>query len=173
MNQSLSTNPPLVIVSAMSKDRRAIGFKNQLLWHLPSDLKHFKELTLGHPIIMGRNTYESIITILGKPLPGRTNIVLAKNGEEVTPGGVVAHSLAEGIEVAKQENPSEIHIGGGAMLYHEALPLIDHLHLTLVKDEPEADTFFPDYTNDFKLVNESEPITENGITFTWVDYIRK
>jgi dihydrofolate reductase len=164
---------PLVIVSAMSRKRRAIGNKNQLLWHLPSDLKHFKELTLGHPIIMGRNTYESIIQILGKPLPGRINIVLARSSEAVSPGAKVAHSLEAGIELAEAENPTEIHIGGGAMLYHEALPLVDRLHLTLVDDEPEADTFFPDFTNDFEITKESEPMTENGITFQWIDYKRK
>ena len=156
----------------MSRKDRAIGNKNQLLWHLPSDLKHFKELTLGHPIIIGRNTYESIIKILGKPLPGRTNIVLAKSGEEITPGAKVAHSLEEGIALAKAENPTEIHIGGGAMLYREALPLVDHLHLTLVDDEPEADTFFPEYLEDFKLIKESETMTENGISFSWLDYVR-
>jgi dihydrofolate reductase len=157
----------------MSRKNRAIGNKNQLLWHLPADLKHFKELTLGHPIIMGRNTYESIIKILGKPLPGRTNIVLAKDGEEITGGAEVAHSLAEGISIANKEEPVEIHIGGGAMLYREALPLVDRLHLTLVEDEPEADTFFPKYVEDFEVTKESEPITENGITFQWIDYQRK
>lgn len=163
---------PLVIVAAMSRNNRAIGLKNQLLWHLPSDLKRFKELTLGHPIIMGRNTYESIISILGKPLPGRTNIVLARSNENITPGAQFAHSLEEGIAFAKEENPSEIHIGGGAMLYQEALPLVDRLHLTLVDDEPEADTFFPDYSTDFEVVREHKPLTENNITFQWVDYKR-
>tara|TARA_B100001989_G_scaffold246935_1_gene218470 strand:- start:274 stop:786 length:513 start_codon:yes stop_codon:yes gene_type:complete len=165
--------PPLVIVAAMSKERRAIGFKNQLLWHLPEDLKHFKELTLGYPIIMGRNTYESIIKILGKPLPGRTNIVLSRVGEEVTPGAKVAHSLEDGINIAKEENPTEIHIGGGAMLYREALPLVDRLHLTLVEDEPEADTFFPDFSADFAVTKEHAPQEHNGIKFQWIDYERK
>jgi dihydrofolate reductase len=166
-------NPPLVIVSAISRERRAIGNKNQLLWHLPSDLKHFKELTLGHPVIMGRNTYESIINILGKPLPGRTNIVLARSEESVTSGAKVAHSLEEAITLAKKENPQEIHIGGGAMLYQEALHLVDRLHLTLVEDEPEADTFFPEYQENFEPTSESEPQEENGIKFQWVSYQRK
>jgi dihydrofolate reductase len=157
----------------MSRKNRAIGNKNQLLWHLPADLKHFKELTLGNPIIMGRNTYESIIKILGKPLPDRTNIVLARVGEEITPGAEVVHSLAEAIAIAKKEDPVEIHIGGGAMLYHEVLPLVDRLHLTLVDDEPEADTFFPDYIDAFEITTEHEPVNENGLIFQWVDYTRK
>jgi dihydrofolate reductase len=157
----------------MSKERRAIGNQNQLLWHLPSDLKRFKELTLGHPIIMGRKTFESILSILGKPLPGRTTIIVTRDTNYSHPAAKVAHSLIDAIKIAQTENPTEIHIGGGAMLYKEALPLVDRLHLTLVDDEPEADTFFPDYHSDFEAINKHEPVTENGITFQWVDYMRK
>ncbi len=166
-------HPPLVIVAAMSRERRAIGNQNQLLWHLPSDLKHFKKLTLGHPIIMGRKTFESILTILGKPLPGRTSIVVTRDTTYAPEGAQVAHSLEEAIEIATAEKPTEIHIGGGAQLYQEALPLVSRLHLTLVEDEPKADTFFPAYEDDFTLVSTSESMTENGISFQWVDLERK
>jgi dihydrofolate reductase len=164
---------PLVLVVAMSRERRAIGNKNQLLWHLPTDLKHFKELTVGKPIIMGRNTYDSIINILGKPLPRRTNIVLTSRDDIAEPEVKVASSLNSALELASGEDPAEIHIGGGAKLYQEVLPIIDRLHVTWVNDEPEADTFFPDFADDFSVTKQHPPITENGITFQWVDYVRK
>jgi len=172
MEKSEIITPPIVIVVAMSRKRQAIGNNNQLLWHLPSDLKHFKQLTLGQPIIMGRNTYQSIIDILGQPLPGRTNIVLTSKAQIDEPGVKVANSLASGLELAKAENPAEIHIGGGAKLYHEVLPLVDRLHVTWVDDEPVADTFFPDFVGEFLVTKEYPPITENGLTFQWVDYVR-
>jgi len=172
MNENMQ-KIPIVIVSAISRQQKAIGYENKLLWHIPEDLKHFKELTLGHPIIMGKKTFASILEILGKPLPGRTNIVLTRDKDYAFEGVKVAHSLEEAIDIAKEESPSEIHIGGGATLYKEALPLVSRLHITWVYDEPLADTFFPPFEDDFKIVYESGDKEHNGLHYEWTDYERK
>lgn len=164
---------PVVIVSAMSRKNRAIGYKNRLLWHIPADLKRFKELTLGHPIIMGRKTFESIVAMLGKPLPGRTNIVVTRNSAFKYPGAIATTSLEEAFEVAERENPTEIHIGGGAELYTQALPYADKLYLTLVDSDTYADTFFPEFREDFDVVKDY-PFEQSGnIEFQWVDMERR
>lgn len=157
----------------MSKAKRAIGKDNGLLWHAPSDMKRFKELTLGHPIIMGRKTFESIVAILGKPLPGRTNIVVTRDKDYVYEGVRVAHSLTEALSIAKEDNPAEIHIGGGAEIYKQALPLVSKLHITWFFDDKEGDTFFPAFEDDFNIETEHPPQTENNLQFQWVDYQRK
>ncbi len=156
---------------------RELGKDNKLLWHIPEDLKRFKRLTEGHPIIMGRKTFESIVGYVGGPLPGRTNIVLTYNpnqGRSLISGGVLyAGSLEEAIEVAKkQPGADEIHIGGGAELYKRALPVIDKLYLTLIDVEAPADSFFPRYENEFtKKVFEQEH-EWNGLKYTFVDLER-
>jgi len=163
----------VVIVAAMSKDRRALGHKNKLLWHIPEDLKRFKEKTLGHPIIMGRKTFESIVAILGKPLPGRQNIVVTKNKEYFFDGVLVASSLEEAMEKARELDKEEIHIGGGAEIYSQALPFVDELYVTFVTDEPESDTFFPPFENEFKVREVHELREHDGLSYLWIDYIRK
>ncbi len=169
----METCPPVVIVVAMSRKNRAIGNKNQLLWHIPADMKRFKALTLGHPIIMVKKNFESILEILGKPLPGRTNIVLTRDESYTYAGVKVAHSLVEAVELAKKESPTEIHIGGGAEIYRQALPLASRLHITWVHDEPEADTFFPEFEHDFDVITEHPTAEHEGLTYQWVDYERK
>jgi len=158
----------IVIVVAISKSRRALGYGGKLLWHIPEDMKRFKTLTMGHPIIMGRKTFESIMGYLKGPLPGRTNIVVTRDqGYDVPEGVIVVHTLQEGLERARALDEVEIHIGGGAQLYEQALPITDRLELTLIDDEPEADTFFPDYSAFTKKIKE-EKGEHNGLTFTWV-----
>jgi len=94
-------NPKISIVVAISAKRRALGKENKLLWHIPDDMKRFKELTMGHPVIMGRKTFESILGYLGKPLPGRTSIVLTRdNTYQPADGVLVAHSPTEALEKA-------------------------------------------------------------------------
>ncbi len=163
---------PVVIVAAISKYDRAIGYQNQLLWHIPDDLKRFKELTLGHPIIMGRKTHESIIALLGHPLPNRKTIVLTRTPEQSIPGVETAGSLEAAFAIAERENPTEIHIGGGASLYEVALPYIDKLYLTLVDDQKPADSFFPAYEEHFTITQTHEPRTHKGLSYQWVDLIR-
>ena len=127
----------ITIVVAMGKNRE-IGANNQLLWHLPKDLKHFKELTTGHPVIMGRKTYESI----GKPLPNRTNIVISRKSDWFEEGILIVGSIKEAIKFAKKIDENAYIIGGGN-IYEQTLDLADQLEVTLVDTTLEADTFFP------------------------------
>lgn len=163
----------IVIVVAHSRVKRAIGHTNELLWHIPEDLRRFKEKTLGHPIIMGRKTFESIIAILGKPLPGRQNIVVTRNSDYFYEGATVARSLEDALAIARELDAEEIHIGGGAEIYAQALPFTDELFVTLVDDEPESDTFFPQYENDFRVAKMHEAKEHEGLKYKWVDYVRK
>ncbi len=127
----------ITIVVAMGKNRE-IGKNNQLLWHLSKDLKHFKDLTSGHPIIMGRKTYESI----GKPLPNRTNIVISKKDDWFEEGILIVGSVKEAVKFAKKID-EEVFIIGGGNIYEQTIDLADKLEVTLVDAELEADTFFP------------------------------
>ncbi len=164
---------PVVIVAAISKKDRAIGYQNKLLWHIPEDLKRFKSLTNGHPIIMGRKTLESIIEILGKPLPGRKNIVITRNPEYAVEGAETAGSLEAAFAIAERENPTEIHIGGGAEIYNAAMPYVSRLHLTLVDSETTADTYFPEFSHNFTVTKEYPAQEYQGISYQWIDYTRK
>lgn len=163
---------PVVIVAAMAKHSRVVGNQNTLLWHIPEDLKRFKQLTLGHPIIMGRKTFDSIIDILGKPLPNRSTIVLTRNHDFSYDGVAVTHTLEDAFAQAQAEAPDEIHVGGGAELYQQALPYTDRLHLTLVDDEPTGDSYFPDFADEFTVTSTHPAKQHNGLTYQWVDYER-
>jgi dihydrofolate reductase len=166
--------PPIIIVAGVGRNTRAIGKNDKLLWHVPADLKRFKALTLGHPIIMGRKTFESIIAMLGKPLPGRTNIVLTRDTSYQPTGARVAHSLESALLLAQDENPQEIHIGGGAELYRQVLPLVSRLHITWFEDTGvEGDTFFPEFENEFEIIEQFSAQEYQDIKFQWVDYKRK
>ena len=125
------------IVVAMGRNRE-IGKENQLLWHLPKDLKHFKEITSNHPIIMGRKTYESI----GKPLPNRTNIVISRKTDWFEEGILIVGSIKEAIKFAKKIDENIFIIGGGN-IYEQTIDLADQLEITWVDATLEADTYFP------------------------------
>jgi dihydrofolate reductase len=125
------------IVVAMG-EKNEIGADNQLLWHLPKDLKHFKDLTSGHPIIMGRKTYESI----GKALPNRTNIVISRKKNWFEEGILIVGSIKEAVKFAKKIDENVFIIGGGN-IYEQTMEIADKLEVTLVKAELKADTFFP------------------------------
>lgn len=120
-----------------------LGKDNELIWNLPSDMLHFRETTRGHVVIMGRKTFESI----GKPLPGRQNIIITRDTTYRTEGADIAHSLTEALEKVDKENyPEEVFIIGGAQIYTEALALADMLYITHIdKEFPQADTFFPTF----------------------------
>jgi dihydrofolate reductase len=131
----------LSLIVAMA-DNHVIGHNNRLPWHLPADLKHFRAITLGKPVLMGRKTWESI----GRPLPGRTNIVITRNADYLAADCVVVHSLDEALRAAG--SAAEVMVIGGAELYRQALPQADTLYLTLVHGEFEGDTRFPDWRPD-------------------------
>lgn len=131
----------LAIIVAVAKNG-VIGINNKLPWHLPQDLKYFKTVTLGKPVIMGRKTYESI----GRPLPGRTNIVVTRNNSWETPDGVIAvRSLEQAIASAQtnlSDEANEIVVIGGAEIYRQALTLANKIYLTEVDMQPDGDAFF-------------------------------
>ncbi len=151
------------IIAAVGENR-ALGKDNKLLWHISEDLKRFRKLTFGHPVIMGRKTFESI----GKPLPDRTNIIVTRNKNFQAPGCLVTDSLEKALEKAGKIDSETFVIGGGE-IYKEAVPLANRLYLTLVKNSPEADTFFPDWS-DFKTVLEKQEHqdAESGLSFTFL-----
>mgnify|MGYP000465755513 FL=1 len=129
----------ITVIAAIAKNN-ALGKDNDLIWYLPADLKRFKKVTTGHYILMGRNTYESI----GKPLPNRTTIIITRNKNYFKEGCLIAGSLEEAIELAKEE--AQLFIIGGAQIYKEVISknLADQLDITLVHSEFEADVFFPE-----------------------------
>jgi len=132
----------LALVVAMGENG-AIGRNNALLWKLRTDMRRFRALTTGHPLIMGRKTWDSI----GRPLPGRDTIVLSRNGAFAPQGVQVAHDLADALAragaCAARRGVDSAMVVGGAQIYAETLPIAARVHLTLVQDRPEADAFFP------------------------------
>ena len=121
----------------MAKNR-VIGADDKIPWHLPNELKLFKSLTMGHHIVMGRKTYESI----GRLLPGRTTVIVTRQPDYAVPGAIVAHSVGDAIRAC--EGDDEIFVIGGAELFRETLPAADRLYLTIVDAEPEGDVFMPE-----------------------------
>ena len=164
--------PIVAVVVAIGKNRE-LGKEGKLVWHIPADIQRFRDLTRGHPLIMGRKTFESILSYRGSPLPDRTNIVITRDKNWHYDGVIVTHSLAEALEKARPLDTQEIHIGGGAEIYKEAMPLIDKLYLTLIDAEAEADTFFPPYVDAFTKKVFEEAHEWEGIKYTYVDLLRE
>jgi dihydrofolate reductase len=152
--------------------QRGIGRGNQIPWRLSADLKRFKTLTMGHYLIVGRRTYESI----GRPLPGRHMVVITRQLNYSAPGCTTAHSLQLGLDLAKAAGETEVFIGGGAGIYAEALPLAGRIYLTRVHAAVEADTFFPpinpaDWTE--TLVAHHPADEHNEFPFTFLELDRR
>jgi dihydrofolate reductase len=139
------------IIAAIDKNR-ALGKDNKLLWHIPEDMKWFKSHTSGHPVIMGRKTFESI----GKALPNRLNIVISRNLSYRAPGCTVVETLEKGIDIAVQSDNTEVFIIGGGTVYAQALPFADRLYLTIVDGLYDADTFFPQYDSFNSIIFKEE-----------------
>lgn len=155
-------NPRVSIVVALD-DFRGIGKDNGLLWNLSSDLKRFKEITTGHPIIMGRKTYESI----GRPLPNRTNIVITRNSEFHPEGVVVVHDLDEAFEEAAKLNPEEIFVIGGGEIFNQVLPITERIYLTHVFGDFGAEIYFPEYAEFFTEFVPELTGEENGLRWEY------
>ncbi len=182
----MSENTKICLIAAVAENR-AIGKDNKLLWHIPGDLKRFKEITSGHPVIMGQRTFESLP---GGPLPGRLNIVLSPDENLKIEGTTVCHSIDEAIKKAREyedapalnnlsvgsrpqqrDNVSrarEIFFIGGGMVYAQTIGLADKLYLTVVEGEYEADTFFPDYS-DFKKVIFEQKEEADGYKYKFLE----
>ena len=154
---------PLCLIAALAQNR-VIGCNNQLPWHLPADLKHFKALTLGKPIIMGRKTWDS----LGRPLPGRLNLVVSRQpglqlqGAEVF--GSLEAAIARADDWAQAEDADELMLIGGAQLYEQGLALAQRLYLTRVGLNPEGDAWFPVFAGaEWHLTSEIERAAADGV----------
>ena len=151
----------ITLVAAMAENR-VIGRDGAIPWHLPADLARFRELTTGHPIIMGRKTYGSI----GRPLPGRTNIILSRAPGYVPPGCLVAEGLGDALGLASgAPGPDEVFVCGGAQIYREALPLAQRICLTLVHLQVEGDAIFPEVPPEFVEVSREELSGDPACTF--------
>ena len=154
----------LSIIVAMSSNR-VIGVNNTLPWHLSEDLKHFKFLTVGHTIIMGRKTYDSI----GRALPNRRNIVISRNIEISCEGAEVVHSIENAFSISK--NDGEVFVIGGSNIYEQALHLVDHLYITEIKKSFLGDAFFPEINKSIWIETSREDhIANDGLEFSFVNY---
>jgi dihydrofolate reductase len=139
MSESAATPAPRVALIAVVAQNGAIGRDNALLWHLPEDLRHFRETTRGKSVIMGRRTWESLPPAF-RPLPGRRNVVLTRDGAFAAPGAIVANTLAEALAAA---GDGEVFVIGGGDLYRQTLPVAHRLYLTEVAAAADGDAFFP------------------------------
>ena len=160
------------MIAAMGKDR-VIGYNNKMPWHLPADLQWFKKTTLGSPILMGRKTYDSI----GRPLPGRLNIVLSRDITLQIKGCTVVNTLDEALNVAEKTRADELFVTGGAHLYNCLLEGADRLYLTLIDADFEGDTYFPDYTQlkwreVARIDNEADDKNPYAYSFITLERIR-
>lgn len=155
------------IIAAIDK-KRALGYQNKLLVHLPEDLAHFKNITSGHPVIMGQNTYLSI----GRALPNRVNIILSRDKNFQASDCVVFDDLNQALDFAKGKDQNEVFFIGGASVYEQAIKLADKLYLTIIEAEYQADVWFPDYS-DFKIIKEEEYTSASGLKYKFLELVRK
>lgn len=152
------------LIAAMAENG-IIGKDNGLPWDLPRERRRYRDVTMGHPIIMGRKTFESI----GRALPGRTTIVLTRSKDYHSDGCIVAHSLQEALKAAGEAE--EVFISGGAEVYAEAMPLATSIYLTIIHRSFEGDTFFPNIPDDFQVVSREE--VEDVIPYVVVKFSRR
>ena len=152
------------IIAAVAKNG-VIGNNNGLPWYIPEDLKHYKQITTGHTMIMGRKTFESIMKSLGKPLPNRKNVVVTRNiGYKVPQEVLVYSSIEDALEATKDDG--EVFINGGGEIYAQTFKLADKLYLTELHEDKEGDVFFPEF--DRERWNEISREKKEG--FDWVVY---
>ena len=157
------------IIAAMDR-KGLIGNRNRLPWHLPADLAHFKRVTMGKPVLMGRKTYESI----GRPLPGRKNIVLTRSANFDAEGVMAANTLEEALEDAA--GADEVMVIGGSTIYELALPLADRLYITHVDDTFQGDAWFPEFDpGEWHIIDSEEHAADekNASDYRFVTYQRK
>lgn len=170
--------PRLSVIAAIARNR-VIGNNNAIPWHLPQDLKRFKELTLGHPLIMGRKTYESI----GRLLPGRTSIIITRRGGYEVPGALIVKSIGEALGVCSQtksgegENLAQVNecfVIGGADIFQQMLPLCERLYMTEIQRDFEGDAYFPEFDrNDWREVSREEHVDDDGLEYHFLTLDRK
>lgn len=160
------------IIAAKAKNN-AIGKNNKLLWHLPEDLKYFRDKTMGHHVLMGRKTYQSLV----EDMKGRKIIVITNNTDfKISDDSMVFNGIAAGIREAHKKNETELFICGGGSIYQQAIEFADSMYLTELNEEFEGDTFFPTFNNadwDIRILNEFEKSDQNPIAFKIVEYKKK
>ena len=168
------TRPRLSIIAAVAR-HGVIGVQGRLPWRLPEDLRRFRSLTLGHPVIMGRKTYESIVSALGGPLPGRSNIVISRSTAFSAPNCSVADSIDNAVFLAaRQPGGEDSFVIGGADIYRLALPLATRMHLTEIDAEIEGDTYFPAFSRNHWTETLTEPGGAQGdLRYRFVSYERR
>ncbi|MGV1015415.1 MAG: dihydrofolate reductase, partial [Methyloceanibacter sp.] len=168
-----AAEPVVALVVAMAKNR-AIGLNGNLPWHLGSDMRYFRQITMGKPIVMGRLTFKS----LGRALPGRTNIVLTRNAAFEAPGAIMAYTLEEAFDVARKEaakaGVDEIMVIGGEDVFRAVLPQASRIYLTEVHTAPEADTWFPaldrhEWRETFRERHPAGPKDDHAFSFVVLD----
>jgi dihydrofolate reductase len=162
----------IISLIVAADENGGIGLENQMPWHLPADLARFKKLTMGHHLIVGRKTYQSI----GSTLPGRQMILLTRNPDFNAQDCIISESLADALHLAEENGEKEVFIIGGAQIYREALPLADKLYLTVVHTISKADTFFPKIENDdwSEICSQDFPEDEqNSLATTFKHLVRK
>ncbi len=160
----------VVLVAAVAENG-VIGSDGGMPWHYPADLAHFKETTMGHPVVMGRTTYESIVAAIDGPLPGRTNVVLSSRADELDlpVGAVGAGSIGEALDRAAETGSDTVYVVGGATVYEQFLRRADRLVVTEIPESPDGDTFFPEF--DRETWREVEREEREGLAF--VTYERR
>lgn len=152
-------------------DNGVVGNKGGIPWRIPEDMRRFKALTMGHPIIMGRKTWDSFPK---KPLPGRTNIVVTRNADWSADGAVVVHSLDEAFAKARAENPAEIAVIGGADIWQASLSQATRIHLTEVHANPEGDVSVPAFnSNDWREAAREDHATPDDLRYSYVTLDRR
>jgi len=157
--------PEVVIIAAVARNR-VIGKDNRLLWNIPEDMAHFKALTTGHTVVMGRKTWESLPPRF-RPLPGRRNIVITRQAAYVAPGAELADSLENALKLAS--TATTVFIIGGEQIYTQAMAVADRLEITEVDQEPEGDAWFPEITAvDWKKITKTD-----GVGYTFVTHSRR
>lgn len=170
------SKPEIVIIAAVAKNR-VIGKNNQLLWNIPEDMAHFKALTAGHTVIMGRKTWESLPPRF-RPLPGRRNIVISRQKDYPAPGAELADSVENALKTAftgteGSAEPAIVFIIGGEQIYRQAIAFADRLELTEVDLSPEGDAWFPDFSADkWQTLSCKRSLCGDGTNVSFVTYGR-
>jgi len=158
----------IALIAAVAENG-VIGVDGGMPWHYPTDLAHFKETTMGHPVILGRRTYESIAARLDGPLPGRTSIVLTQSGVDAPADVVQVESVEAAVEAAAETGAAVAYVAGGATVYEQFLPRADRFVVTEVPESPDGDTFFPEWDREAWVERERESAEE----LSFVTYERR
>ena len=156
----------VIAIAAIGKNR-GLGKNNELIYKIPEDMAHFREATMGHPVITGRKNFES----MGRALPNRPTFIVTRDATYAAEGATVVHTVEDALAEAKKLDNEKIYIIGGGEIYQAALPYTDELDLTLIDDEKPADVFFPDYS-EFANVIAEEKHERDGISFSFLTLTR-